>query len=506
MTLGSSSCWSKSDVFKILKEEPSAALPTPRISVRASGSSGPCWWSLRIYILLENDNFGCCWAVSVCAGGAGEGGVRVEMLLGLLAGHGGAGGPAVGPKSRGVALGGKSLPEAVSSPSRPVNPGSPKANLLFQSTFARCWGSGCRTGQSCHAGACAGRGPSAAVAFWWGSGAGPGEDAQCPGSRGQPRWGSARLPFFLPGLRQGERSSGGRWLGRCPARRRGLVLPARKQAVIVCAQPAAPGAACATGAGSWLRALRGSLHPRWSLCGRIQLQGCSEAPGCADAEPAAPGYELPLLSTQLPSAGMLRPMERSSRTCPPRRCQCHEAASPPAGKAVLGLPFPEGDARDWPRVPEQGTAHGPARPTGWSWGEASSRRAAQPRRWYAAAPVLGCGWAWRTGKNRAGFGLLECFLAPGGSTAMAALARGSPAVAWHSRARAVGRGGPGVQRGSAVCAARRRGDGHPPPWVVHTWHHCPSPLGEGDQNILWLQAPRQMILHGAESLRPVLWG
>lgn len=53
----------------------------------------------------------------------------------------------------------------------------------------------------------------------------------CPGCRGEPGWGSVSLPLFFPVIRQGDKSSGGRWLGRCCLLVNRLLLFVRSPAV-----------------------------------------------------------------------------------------------------------------------------------------------------------------------------------------------------------------------------------------------------------------------------------
>lgn len=99
-----------------------------------------------------------------------------------------------------------------------------------------------------------------------------GGDPTCTGERPHALWGlwgqllalpsrewmaegAPGAPALPAGIRQGAGSSGSsRW----------LLLVNRLGSSV------RPRAACATGAGSWLRALWGSLHPSWRIPGWIQ--------------------------------------------------------------------------------------------------------------------------------------------------------------------------------------------------------------------------------------------
>lgn len=74
--MGSSSCLSRSGIFKIPEKEPPASPPNPQnlslcrqepqtLLVVSAPFPGDLW--------KEEDNFECCQAMSVCTGGAGEG-------------------------------------------------------------------------------------------------------------------------------------------------------------------------------------------------------------------------------------------------------------------------------------------------------------------------------------------------------------------------------------------------------------------------------------------------
>lgn len=81
----------------------------------------------------------------------------------------------------------------------------------------------CQDGSSCHGG----------ISVGGAGGPPPGgmNGRGCPGSRGQPGWGSVSLPLFFPVIRQSNKSSGGRWLGRCCLLVNRLLLFVRSPAV-----------------------------------------------------------------------------------------------------------------------------------------------------------------------------------------------------------------------------------------------------------------------------------
>lgn len=172
----------------------------------------------------------------------------------------------------------------------------------------------------------------------------------CPGSCGELSWGSVSLPLFFPVIRQGDKSSGGRWLGRCCLLVNRLLLFVHS--------PAVPqGRLCNRG---------GELAQR--TVGLIAPQMETPRPHPAPKSAGEPRAGLTQRDGEVP---VDMPVPRSG-FAPSQQSSFGSLASPPAGKAVLGLPFLAGNARDRPRVPKQGTLHGPARPAGWSWGEASS--------------------------------------------------------------------------------------------------------------------------------------
>lgn len=140
----------------------------------------------------------------------------------------------------------------------------------------------------------------------------------------------------------------------------------------------------------------------------------------------------------------------------------------PSQPRSLGTPLPTG---------KQGTRLGPARPVGWSWGEASSR-ARSP----ASPMVCGCpgsvgepGGLGKTGQGFVFWGVLSRWRKRG---------RGGAGTRKFRRGTARPRSGcrpPRSQQGegpSCMCcsAGMEMGAQHP---GLGAWHHCPSLLGEG---------------------------
>lgn len=210
-------------------------------------------------------------------------------VLRLLAGHGGrcpggAGGPTVGPKSLGVALARKSPPEAVSVRGLRRQICSSKVPLRDAGRAARA-------------------GPTVpvpvprrvfvpctAAVVWWGPWGqlvalpGGNEQWRVPGERWAARLGVRVSPTPPAGVTRGDGAAGAGGGGDAvPAA--GPALPARKQAVAVCAHPSsAPGPLVQPGWGA------GSLHPSWSLLGGIQLQ---EPRAVLVRSPRPPGVNCP---------------------------------------------------------------------------------------------------------------------------------------------------------------------------------------------------------------------
>lgn len=162
-----------------------------------------------------------------------------------------------------------------------------------------------------------------------------------------------------------------------------LVLPARKQAVFVCAA-AAPAAACATGAGKLAQGSSGFVTP---------ATGSS-----AGSSPTSSG------SAGKTGAGLVHPTQHRAPSTgmagspwlwPQRTSLCQGAKGrllPQQAEQPRDSQFPRAVPRTSPTSPSgvHGTAPLPLAPQAGAGMKQAAARAAQPRRWYVAAPVLGC--------------------------------------------------------------------------------------------------------------------
>lgn len=291
-----------------------------------------------------------------------------------------------GSKSRGAALGIKSLPEAISSPSRPAQAECSNGKFALPKNCHKILGSGC----------CAGTGPgalrrgSASVGGCWGEG------WPCPGRNGTGCWVCRMLGVWDLVAEQGParlHDQVGRWerrrqvVGRSP-RAAGPSCCLLVNRLFLFAPLQRPRPLVQPGRGSWLRAPLGSLHPQQRILSWIQPHELGE-------------HRKNLRWARVPcsapcswhrDAVRSRVMVGSPWFWPQRTSPCQGSASPPAGRAALGLPFPQGNAQDQPHVPSgvHGTAPLPLTPQAGAGMKQAAARAAQPRRWYVAAPVLGC--------------------------------------------------------------------------------------------------------------------
>lgn len=199
-----------------------------------------------------------------------------------------------GPKSLGVTLGRKSLPEAVSSHSiQPLQ----RQICSSKGPLEDAGGQGAaRAGPTCTE-EC----PRALWGLWGQLVALPSSEWMAEGAPGAPA-----LPA---GIRQGAGSSGSsRWL-----------LLINRLGSFMC-----PRAACATGAGSWLRASWGSLHPSWRIPGWIQPWEHREE-------------ELKLPKTQVPSTDGDVPTVVPTETIPMPR-----SGFTSRWQSTSGIPFSHG--------------------------------------------------------------------------------------------------------------------------------------------------------------------
>lgn len=227
-----------------------------------------------------------------------------------------------------------------------------------------------------------------------------------------------------------------------------LELPAPKQAVIVCAHPAVPRGGLCNRGGELAQSTVALIAPQVEAPWLDPARGAQGKPGQCSCRAHSPQMYISCPFSALSYPADATCMMEILVDVPAETLFMPQSGFIPRQPRSLGTLLPMG---------KQGTRLSPARPMGWSWGEASSRRAAQSHRWFVAAPVLGYRRAQRIGKNRAGICLLECFVP---------LDEARPQWGWHDRALAIGHHGPGEWRGPAACAAQQG------------WGQAPSTLGQ----------------------------